>query len=28
VHARTHGVPLSVTSVDQRGYRWAVRPTG
>jgi cell wall-associated NlpC family hydrolase len=28
VHARTHGVPLSVTSVDQGGYRWAVRLTG
>jgi cell wall-associated NlpC family hydrolase len=28
VHARTHGVPLSVTSVDQSGYRWAVRLTG
>jgi cell wall-associated NlpC family hydrolase len=28
VHARTQGVPLSVTSVDQSGYRWAVRLTG
>jgi cell wall-associated NlpC family hydrolase len=28
VHARTYGVPLSVTSVDQSGYRWAVRLTG
>jgi cell wall-associated NlpC family hydrolase len=28
VHARTYGVPLSVTSVDQAGYRWAVRLTG
>jgi cell wall-associated NlpC family hydrolase len=28
VHARTYGVPLSVTSVDQGGYRWAVRLTG
>ena len=27
VHARTQGVPLSVTSVDQSGYRWAVRLT-
>jgi cell wall-associated NlpC family hydrolase len=27
VHARTYGVPLSVTSVDQGGYRWAVRLT-
>jgi peptidoglycan DL-endopeptidase CwlO len=25
VHARTHGVPLSVTSVDQRGFRFGVR---
>jgi cell wall-associated NlpC family hydrolase len=28
VHARTFGVPLAVTSVDQGGYRWAVRLTG
>jgi cell wall-associated NlpC family hydrolase len=28
VHARTYGVPLSVTTVDQGGYRWAVRLTG
>jgi cell wall-associated NlpC family hydrolase len=28
VHARTHGVPLSVTSVDQGGYRFGVRLTG
>ncbi|WP_324274824.1 C40 family peptidase [Blastococcus brunescens] len=25
VHARTHGVPLSVTSVDQRDFRFGVR---
>jgi cell wall-associated NlpC family hydrolase len=28
VHARTHGVPLSVTTVDQNGFRWGVRLTG
>jgi cell wall-associated NlpC family hydrolase len=28
VHARTHGTPLSVTSVDQDGFRFGVRPTG
>ena len=27
VHARDYNVPLSVTSVDQGGYRFAVRPT-
>jgi cell wall-associated NlpC family hydrolase len=25
VHARTHGLPVAVTSVDQAGYRGAVR---
>ena len=28
VHARTYGTPLSVTSVDQGGFRFGVRPTG
>jgi len=28
VHARTYGSPVAVTSVDQKGYRWAVRLTG
>ncbi|RBY92811.1 C40 family peptidase [Blastococcus sp. TF02A-30] len=28
VHARTYGVPLSVTSVDQSGFRWGVRLPG
>lgn len=28
VHARTYGKPVAVTSVDQRGYRFGVRPTG
>jgi cell wall-associated NlpC family hydrolase len=28
VHARTYGVPLSVTSVDQGGYRFATRIVG
>jgi len=28
VHARTEGTPLSVTSVDQGGFRFGVRPTG
>ncbi|MGY1725264.1 C40 family peptidase [Blastococcus sp. SYSU DS0533] len=28
VHARTYGTPLSVTSVDQGGLRFGVRPTG
>ncbi|UOY00706.1 C40 family peptidase [Blastococcus sp. PRF04-17] len=28
VHARTYGSPVAVTSVDQAGYRWAVRLTG
>ncbi|TYP88022.1 C40 family peptidase [Blastococcus xanthinilyticus] len=27
VHARTYGTPLSVTSVDQGGFRFGVRPT-
>jgi cell wall-associated NlpC family hydrolase len=27
VHARTHGVPLSVTSVDLMDFRWGVRLT-
>jgi peptidoglycan DL-endopeptidase CwlO len=28
VHARTYGTPLSVTTVDQSGFRFGVRPTG
>ena len=28
VHARTYGQPVSVTSVDQSGYRFGVRLTG
>jgi cell wall-associated NlpC family hydrolase len=28
VHARTEGVPLSVTTVDLSGFRWGVRLTG
>jgi len=28
VHARTHGKPVAVTSVDQSGYRFGVRLTG
>ena len=28
VHARTYGTPLSVTTVDQGGFRFGVRPTG
>ncbi|SEK94378.1 Cell wall-associated hydrolase, NlpC family [Blastococcus sp. DSM 46786] len=27
VHARTYGTPLSVTTVDQGGFRFGVRPT-
>jgi peptidoglycan DL-endopeptidase CwlO len=28
VHARTYGTPLSVTTVDQAGFRFGVRPAG
>jgi cell wall-associated NlpC family hydrolase len=28
VHARTYGSPVAVTSVDQRGFRFGVRPGG